>query len=195
MKKIFIIAIILIMAFNFYCNVTHPGDERTPYSDFKDRIGMAPMKEYQDPDFGYTAKYPCFFQQDKKQGEDFQGHARFTYSKDVNIILESYITKNLSPNLHSCADSLAEKLHAEKTMMTSNRKKTPNQKEDEDSAFILSGPVYENGVRIDGYSHYDKFIKSGKTLFVYSLTYPDTYKPALPRLFHLIEDWRVLGAY
>jgi len=32
-------------------------------------------------------------------------------------------------------------------------------------------------------------------LFVYSLTYPDSYKPAMPRLLKLIEDWRVLGAY
>ena len=40
----------------------------------------------------------------------------------------------------------------------------------------------------------DKFIMSGKMLFVYSLTYPDTYKPALPRLFKLIDDCKVLGA-
>ena len=48
---------------------------------------------------------------------------------------------------------------------------------------------------VDGYSHYDKFIKSGRILFVYSLTYPDSYKPAMPRLFKLIDDWKVLGAY
>lgn len=183
MKKIFIIAIILIVATNLYFYVTHTGDDRTPYSDFRDRIGIAPMKEYQDPTFGFTVKYPCFFHQEEKQEDDYQGHARFCYSKDVNIILESYVTRNLSPNLHACADSLAQELHAEKT------------KKDEDSAFILSGPVYENGVRIDGYSHYDKFIKSGKLLFVYSLSYPDSYKPTLPRLFQLIEDWKVLGAY
>ncbi len=195
MKKIFIIAILLIVAFNVYFRVTHPGDERTPYSDFRDRIGTAPMKEYQDPDFGYTVKYPCFFQQEEKQGKDFLGHARFSYQKDVNIVLESYVTKNLSPDLQACADSLAERLHAEKTMLASQRKTSRKERATEDSAFILSGPVYENGVRIDGYSHYDKFIKSGKLLFVYSLAYPDTYKPALPRLFQLIEDWRVLGAY
>ena len=73
MKKIFIVAIVLIMVFNFYCNITHQGDQRTPYSEFK--------------------------------------------------------------------------------------------------------------TRIDGYSHYDKFIKSGKMLFAYPLTYPDSYKPAMPRLF------------
>ena len=49
-------------------------------------------------------------------------------------------------------------------------------------------------VRVDGYSHYDKFIKSGKMLFVYSLTYPDNYKPAMPKLLKQIEEWKVLGA-
>ena len=90
---------------------------------------------------------------------------------------------NYSNTLQACADSLAQKLHSERTMQASNK------------AFILSGPVYENGVRVDGYSHYDKFIKSGRILFVYSLTYPDSYKPAMPRLFKLIDDWKVLGAY
>lgn len=182
MKKIFIIAIVIIMAVNFYCNVTYKGDQITPYYKFKDRIGMAPMKEYHDPTFGYTIKYPCFFQQEDTSSSDYQGYARFSYTDKANVVLESYVTRNHSSNLQTCADSLAMKLHADKTVR-------------KDSAFILSGPVYENDVRIDGYSHYDKFIKSGKMLFVYSLTYPDSYKPALERLFRQIEDWRVLGAF
>ena len=181
MKKFFIIAAILVMLANVYYSLTYKGDIRTPYYEFKTRIGTAPLKTYRDTDFGYTVSYPCMFQQEDKQGDEYLGHARFVYSDSANIILESYVTPNYSPNLQACADSLAEKLHCDKTL--------------QNSAFLLSGPVYENGVRIDGYSHYDKFIKSGKMLFVYSLTYPDSYKPAMPRLFHLIEDWKVLGAY
>ncbi len=183
MKKIFIFATILILALNLYFHLHHEGDNRTPYSEFQTRIGMAPMKEYHDPDFGYSIQYPCFFQQEENTRDDFTGHTRFSYTDHTNIVLESYVTQNQSKDLAACADSLANLLHAGKTLLPDH------------SAFILSGPVYENGVRIDGYSHYDKFIKSGKMLFVYSLTYPDTYKPALPRLFRLIEDWKVLGAY
>ncbi len=184
MKKIFIIAAILLASANFLCGLLYNGDQRTPYSEFKERLDIAPMKEYRDPNFGFIVKYPCFFQAEEKSKDDYQGHARFSFTNHVNIVLESYVTMNHSQNLQACADSLARKLHAEKTMTKSK-----------DSAFLLSGPVYENDVRIDGYSHYDKFIKSGKMLFVYSLTYPDCYKPALPRLFQLIEDWKVLGAY
>ena len=138
---------------------------------------------HNDPDFGYVIKYPYFFQQEDTSVSGYQGYARFSFTNHANIILESYVTPNYSNTLQACADSLAQKLHSERTMQASNK------------AFILSGPVYENGVRVDGYSHYDKFIKSGRILFVYSLTYPDSYKPAMPRLFKLIDDWKVLGAY
>ena len=197
MKKFFIIAVILVMAANVYYSLTYKGDIRTPYYEFKTRIGTAPLKTYRDTDFGYTISYPCMFQQEDKQGDEYLGHARFVYSDSANIILESYVTPNYSPNLQACADSLARKLHSDRIMISKKKagKSSSKQASQQDSAFLLTGPVYENGVRIDGYSHYDKFIKSGKMLFVYSLTYPDSYKPAMPRLFHLIENWKVLGAF
>ena len=197
MKKFFIIAVILVIAANVYYSLTYKGDIRTPYYEFKTRIGTAPLNTYRDTDFGYTISYPCMFLQEDKQGDEYSGHARFVYSDSTNIILESYVTPNYSPNLQACADSLAEKLHSDRIMISNKKtgKSSSKQASQQDSAFLLAGPVYENGVRIDGYSHYDKFIKSGKLLFVYSLTYPDSYKPAMPRLFHLIEDWKVLGAY
>ena len=185
MKKIFLIAVVLLMMINFIINYHHEvtKEQHTPMADFKTKVEMAPMKEYNDPDFGYVVKYPCFFQQEDTSISGYQGYARFSFTNHANIILESYVTPNYSNTLQACADSLAQKLHSERTMQASNK------------AFILSGPVYENGVRVDGYSHYDKFIKSGRILFVYSLTYPDSYKPAMPRLFKLIDNWRVLGAY
>ena len=182
MKKIFLIAVVLLMMINFIINYHHEvtKEQQTPMADFKTKVEMAPMKEYNDPDFGYVVKYPCFFQQEDTSVSGYQGYARFSFTNHANIILESYVTPNYSNTLQACADSLAKKLHSERTMQASNK------------AFILSGPVYENGVRVDGY---DKFIKSGRILFVYSLTYPDSYKPAMPRLFKLIDDWKVLGAY
>ncbi len=182
MKKIFIVATIVVVALNLYYLITHDEDRRTPYSEFKTRIEMAPMREYHDPDFGYTVSYPCFFRKEDTSLNDYQGYARFSFTAHANVVLESYVTMNRSHDLASCADSLAHRLHSDRTMLP------------QENAFLLSGPVYENDVRIEGYSHYEKFIKSGRLLFVYSLTYPDAYKPAMPRLFRLIEGWRVLGA-
>ncbi len=63
------------------------------------------------------------------------------------------------------------------------------------NSFILSGRIYENGQPTDGYSHYTKYIKSGRILFVYSLIYPEDYKQALGRMFRTIDNWTVPGAY
>lgn len=99
MKKFFIFSALLIIVCNIYYHLTYKGDIRTPYYEFKTRIGTAPLKTYRDTDFGYTISYPCMFQQEDKQGDEYLGHARFVYSDDENIILECYVTKNLSFNL------------------------------------------------------------------------------------------------
>ena len=140
MKKIFLIAVVLLMMINFIINYHHEAtkEQHTPMADFKTKVEMAPMKEYNDPDFGYVVKYPCFFQQEDTSVSGYQGYARFSFTNHANIILESYVTPNYSNTLQACADSLAQKLHSERTMQASNK------------AFILSGPVYENGVRVDG---------------------------------------------
>ena len=48
MKKIFLIAVVLLMMINFIINYHHEvtKDQHTPMSDFKTKVEMAPMKEY-----------------------------------------------------------------------------------------------------------------------------------------------------
>ena len=153
---IFLIPVVLLMMINYIINYHHEftKEQQTPRADFKTKVEMSPMKEYNDPDFGYFFKYPCFFQQEDTSVSVYQGYVRFSFTIHSNIILDSYVTSNYNNTLQACADSLAQKLHSERTMQASNKE------------FILSGPFYENGVRVDGYSHYDKFIKSGRRLFV-----------------------------
>lgn len=188
MKKFFIFAAILVVAANLYFRLTSKGDIRTPYYEFKNLIGTASLETYRDNEFGYTIEYPDIFQQEPQQEGDSSGHTRFTYRNEANIILETYVMKNPSASIKACADSLTQQLHATQTIFSKRRS-------EHGSAFVLTGHVYENDVRINGYNYYAKFIKSGKTLFVYSLTYPDSYKPALSRLFNLIDNWRILGTY
>lgn len=72
MKKIFLIAVVLLMMINFIINYHHEvtKEEHTPMADFKTKVEMASMKEYNDPDFGYVVKYPCFFQQEDTSVSD-----------------------------------------------------------------------------------------------------------------------------
>lgn len=184
MKKFFVIAAALVMAANIYYWATYKGDTRTPLYEFKNQVGVAELATYRDGEFGYTIYYPEMFEQDEK----CQRGARFVFHGEKNIVLETYVAGNHSSTLEACADSLAKASRSAVAMVASGRK-------GQYSAFTLSGPVYENGVRLDGYSHYGKFIKSGKMLFVYSCTYPDSYKLAMTRIFRLIDNWQVMGAY
>ena len=85
---------------------------------------------------------------------------------------------NQGKSVKEASDSLAQCLHA--TM----------QKQGEDY-FILSGPQYEKGSLIEGYSYYSKFIRNGKFWFVYTMVYPDRYYDVLTRLFKEIDEWQI----
>lgn len=47
MKKIFLIAVVLLMMINFIINYHHEvtKEKHTPMADFKTKVEMAPMKE------------------------------------------------------------------------------------------------------------------------------------------------------
>ena len=88
MKKIFFIAIVLLLLINFITNFHHEvtKGKLTPMTDFKTKVEMAPMKEYCDPDFGYVVKYPCFFQQEDTSVSGYQSYARFSFTNHANIM-------------------------------------------------------------------------------------------------------------
>ena len=75
-------------------------------------------------------------------------------------------------------DSLAQVLHSTNSKLGSDY-------------FILSGPQYEYGSRIEGYSYYSKVMAYHRFWFVYTMIYPDGYKDVLARMFKEIDDWQI----
>ena len=94
------------------------------------------------------------------------------------MVLEGYTLSNQGMSDKEAKDSLAHILHATK------------QKQGK-YYFILSGPQYEDGSPIEGYSYYAKFIRHDNRWFVYSMVYPNRYHDALTRLFKEIDDWLI----
>ncbi len=146
---------------------------------FGDELAIAPMKTYQDKDFGFTVRYPSFFIKQPDSLNDYIGYARFSYADHwANIILESYVAKNYSRTLRLGMDSFTKALHATRHHLGKNY-------------FILSGPQYENGSYVDGYSFYSKYVSNGKLWFVYTMVYPNSYHNYIGRLFYEIKQWTV----
>lgn len=193
MKKFIIITALLLLLANIATHVFR-GEGRTPCSVFKERLEIAFMKKFRSPTYGYAIEYPEFFNKDGAEtdnGDSYNRRARFCFNNNKNIVIESYVMPAPCKSAPDCARTLADSLHA-KAEKPANVKK--NGSCIGGNEFVLTGPLYENGMPTDGYNHYTKYVKSGRMLFVYSLIYPRDYKQALQRMFRIIGSWTVPGA-
>ena len=130
---------------------------------FGREITYADMYEYKDTDYDYVVRVP----------------SRFEYGDQwITVVIESHVMHNNGQSLKDGMDSLAQVLYATDRRLGSDY-------------FILSGPQYENGSLIDGYSYYTKIMVNHKLWFVYTMIYPDDYKDVLTRLFKEIDDWQI----
>ena len=179
MKKtalLFIALLVILASIDFIRPFT---TERTDGDVFEQGLNTAEMQTYQDPDLGFTVRYPSFFAVQPDSLDEYTGHVRFSYDNEwATVVLECYALRNYGQSLKSGMDSLAQVLHATDCKLGSDY-------------FILSGPQCENGSRIDGYSYYTKIMVNHKLWFVYTMIYPDDYKDVLTRLFKEIDDWQI----
>ena len=179
MKKtplLFIAVLVILASIDFIWPFT---TERTDGDVFEQGLNTAEMQTYQDPDLGFTVRYPSFFAMQPDSLDEHTGHVRFSYDNEwATVVLECYALRNYGQSLKSGMDSLAQVLHATDCKLGSDY-------------FILSGPQCENGSRIDGYSYYTKIMVNHKLWFVYTMIYPDDYKDVLTRLFKEIDDWQI----
>lgn len=146
---------------------------------FGRHLTYAEMYEYKDKDYDYVVRVPSFFNAQPDSLQEEKGRMRFDYADQwITLVIESHVMNSDGMSLQAGMDSLAQILHA-----------TDSKKGND--YFILSGPQYENGSRIDGYSYYTKIMAYHKLRFVYTIIYPDDYKDVLTRLFKEIDDWQI----
>ena len=142
-------------------------------------LTYAEMYEYKDKDYDYVVRVPSFFNAQPDSLQEEKGRMRFDYADLwITLVIESHIMNSNGMSLQAGMDSLAQILH------TTDIRKGKDY-------FILSGPQYENGCCIDGYSYYTKIMVNHKFWFVYTMIYPDDYKEVLSRLFKEIDDWQI----
>lgn len=173
--------IVFVMVLSAVCvDVVCPRRALRPFADvLQEEINSAGLRTYTDKDFGYSVRYPDCSRRETDPGNGYVGQARFCYDSWVRISLECYVTRAVDKdNVTVCGiDRMAGIMHARKRPAGSD-------------AWLLSGPLYEEGVRMEGYSHYTKCLRRGKLWFVYALSYPDAYRGIIARLFWLIDNWR-----
>ena len=142
-------------------------------------LTYADMYEYKDKDYDYVVRVPSFFTAQPDSLQEEKGRMRFEYGDQwITLVIESHVINPNGITLQAGMDSLAQMLKATEHRLGSDY-------------FILSGPQFENGSRIDGYSFYTKIMAIHKLWFVYTMVYPDNYKDVLTRLFKEIDEWQI----
>ena len=177
-KAIFIfIAVILVAASVDW--IDSCAELKSHKEVFGRQITYADMYEYKDKDFDYVVRVPSFFTAYPDSLQEEKGRMRFEDGDQwITLVIESHVMNSDGMSLQAGMDSLAQMLKATDRKLGSDY-------------FILSGPQYEQGNRIDGYSYYTKIMVSHKLWFVYTMVYPDDYKDILTRLFKEIDDWQI----
>lgn len=178
MRK-FTITILSLVVLAAVAVISHE-EEPKPLPDLLGRmINETPMNIYRDEVYGYTIRYPSFFEQIPDSLIAEAGCNIFRFWNWVQIEQAVYVLPNPnSMTVKQGMDSLANALHA------------TDARYDADS-FILSGPLYIDDSEISGHRYFSKYVQHRKLWFVQSLTYPEEYSLAVERLIKQIEDWRI----
>ena len=177
-KAIFIFIVIILVAASIDWIRSCSG-LKSHKEVFGRELTYADMYEYKDADYDYVVRVPSFFTAQADSLQEEKGRMRFDYADQwITLVIESHVMNSEGMSLQAGMDSLAQVLHA------------TDSKKGKDY-FILSGPQYENGSCIDGYSYYTKIMANHKLWFVYTMIYPDDYKDVLARLFKEIDDWQI----
>ncbi len=179
MRRFIIFSICLFLS---ACYIgTFVGVDNRPFVDkLEEAINTCDMKTYENKDLEYTVTYPSFFEQTPDSMIDEFGYSEFHYWDNwVQIRIQTYIINNQDDKgIAKSKNAMAKKMHV----------KVKSYGKD---YFILSGPLYSDGIEIEGQRVYAKFIKKQKLWFVSSLTYPEEYTSALHRLFIQIDKWNI----
>lgn len=177
-KGIFIfIAVIIVAACIDWCDSCE--NIKSHKEVFGRELTYVDMNEYKNKDYDYVVRVPSFFTAQPDSLQEEKGRMRFEYGdRWITIVIESHVMSNNGQSLKDGMDSLAQLLHATDRKLGSDY-------------FILSGPQYEEGSLIEGYSYYSKVMANHKLWFVYTMIYPDDYKNVLARLFNEIDDWQI----
>ena len=179
MKRFLFLSMLVFIGIMIWVSV-HEKEDNLPLPQKVERaMRLTRMMEYQDCDYGYTVRYPSFFEQTDDSLMD-EGCCRFSFWQDSTEIVQTvFVEQNPdSLTIEQAMAKYASELHA-----TQQRKG--------DDSFILSGHIHSDDGRITNRRYYAKFVQHRKLWFVQTLAYPEDCEHAVQRLLREIDNWKV----
>lgn len=156
------------------------ADPPTMEQKMGEAINCRAFQTYRHPVLGYVVRHPDFFEQMPDSVVNEWGACSFRYwNHNVRVEQSVYLLPNPGGrSARRCMDSLSRDLHAE-------------HRECMGHGFVLSGPVFQNGVPLSGMRFYAKYVLSQRLIFVQQLLYPEGYDRPLTRLKRQVRAWQI----
>lgn len=142
-------------------------------------IERDPMVEYTDSLWGYTVRYPSFFERVTDSRMEREGMVCFRYWNGDMVELSAFVVPN--PRGYSVSqgmESIGAQSHATRKRLVRD-------------GFLISGPFYRDGGEMAGYVYHAKYVRHRKLWFVQRLVYPEKYEKAVRRLIARVNQWKV----
>jgi hypothetical protein len=157
----------------------HEKEDDMPLPQKLERaMRLTRMMEYKDCDYGYSVRYPSFFEPDDSLMDG--GCCRFSFWQDSTEIVQTAFVEHNSDSLtlEQSMAKYASELHA-------------TQQQKGDDFFILSGHILTDDGQITSRRYHAKFVMHRKVWFVQTLAYPEDCEQAVQRLIREIDNWKV----
>lgn len=151
---------------------------KTPQEALKEIMEEAPSKTYHNDFYGYNLNYPEVFQYDTAPTDSL---LRLAYHNHERFVIECEVLtdREMTP-IKKMMEQTGTKLHAQQyTLLT--------------DSFTLTGPLFENGEPIAGYSYHCKYVRKQKLWFTYTLYYPTAYKDSVSSILFSIDQWKAIA--
>lgn len=176
MRKILVFAFLLTI-FAFGIDIVVKKDDLPDMERLlMERLNMAPLAEYKDRDFGFVVRYPDIFVKNNDVTSRYLGCSRFDFWQ---LSIECYVVYDRKERgFNEYMDSIASVMKADSCRRRGN-------------SFVVASPLYEDGMLIDGFRYYAKYVRGDNVWFVYALHYPAACTKSLGRLFYLVDRWKV----
>ena len=167
--KLFTRLLFLIFHIIGYTSICHAEDINPV--QFKEKLDIAKLIEYTNPDFPYTVRYPDFFTILPNSNDEF-ATTRIEYldkTQNIRFQMNCFALLNSEGwDVQTACDSVGE---------------DADYKECHDNYILLEGKLKF------GYRYYEKLLLYKNYWLSFSLYYPNEYGDAVGRLIQVIKNW------
>ena len=160
----------------------HQHDDDTYLEYLTNRVECADWQTYDNPDYGYSVRYPsCFI----PAAAEEEGTARFAYVEEVTP-LQNVTYMMLELSTERCTDSL----HPYRDIRSKAESMKAICLKQSDDCYLMTGKMVSRDPKVTAYRFNAKYVLRQRLWFVQTFIYPEDFAPAVRRIVKEVHEWK-----